>query len=353
MSRVGSSVAGVSRGGGAGPVGAGRAHAKVIVLGEHAVVYGAPALALPVPQLTVTASARWPADGADGSGEVSFTTPIPATGTPTGAAATSTAGAQAGSVVGGAPEGLRALVGEFAVLAGVSGRRGPQVVIEGGGVPHGRGLGSSAACARAVVLALADLHGVQVTEEDVFALVQSAENVAHGRSSGVDARAVGASGPLWFTAGQVQRVDIGCQAVFVIADSGTVGRTKDAVERLRTGFDQHPGSQDHFVQHATRLTEQARHALAAGRPEDLGTRLTGYHDLLHTAGLSTPGIDRLVTTALDAGSLGAKITGGGLGGCMIALTHPANTTRLTARLHHAGAAQTWAVPLRGPANHAP
>jgi mevalonate kinase len=316
-------------------VGIGRAHAKAILLGEHAVVYGAPALALPVPQLTVTASAGWSCRGADGPGGASFTM----TGSPSRPMVTQ------------ASDSLRRLITEFTAATGVDDGAHLDVIIDGA-IPHGRGLGSSAACARAVVLALADLHGREVTESETFRLVQTAENVAHGRSSGVDARAVGASVPLLFQAGEVQELSIGCDGLFIIADSGVVGRTKDAVGLLREGFQQHEGAQERFVHRASRLTEEARHALADGKPEELGSRMTDYHDLLRAAGLSTKGIDALVEAALTAGSLGAKITGGGLGGCVIALTRPEQAREVTQRLHEAGAVQTWVVPLRGLAKHA-
>lgn len=230
---------------------------------------------------------------------------------------------------------------------------GPHLdVIIDGAIPHGRGLGSSAACARAVVFALADLFGCEVTESVAFDLVQTAENVVHGRSSGVDARAVGALAPLLFRAGEAEELSIGCDGLFIVADSGVVGRTKDAVELLREGFRQHAGAQERFVRRATQLTEEARLALADGDPEHLGSRLTEYHELLRAARLSTRRIDALVEAALSAGSLGAKITGGGLGGCVIALTEPVRASEVTRQLHEAGAVQTWVVPLRGLANHA-
>ncbi|MEU4929123.1 mevalonate kinase [Streptomyces yokosukanensis] len=314
--------------------GIGRAHAKAILLGEHAVVYGAPALALPVPQLTVTAVARWSSRGTEEPGDVSFTM----------------TGAPSRPMVAQASDGLRRLITAFTATLGTD--DGPHLdVTVDSAVPPGRGLGSSAACARAVVHALADLHGREVTESETFDLVQTAENVAHGRSSGVDARAVGALSPLRFHRGEVQELSIGCHGLFVIADSGVVGRTKDAVKLLREGFQQHDGAEERFVRRASWLTEAARHALAAGRPEELGSRLTDYHDLLRAHGLSTRGIDDLVEAALTAGSLGAKITGGGLGGCVIALTRPERARDVVQDLQAAGAVQTWVVPLRGPADH--
>ncbi|WP_225840399.1 mevalonate kinase [Streptomyces sp. NK08204] len=316
-------------------VGIGRAHAKAILLGEHAVVYGAPALALPIPQLTVTASAGWASHTSDGQGDVSFTM----TGSPSRPMVTE------------ASDSLHRLITEFTTTMGVDGSPRLDVIIDGA-IPHGRGLGSSAACARAVVCALADLYGRDLTEEEKFDLVQTAENVAHGRSSGVDARTVGASAPLLFQAGRVQELNIGCDGLFIIADSGVVGRTKDAVELLREGFQRHAGAQDRFVHRASRLTEEVRDALCDGKAEEVGSRLTEYHELLRAAGLSTKGIDALVEAALTAGSLGAKITGGGLGGCVLAMTQPEQAREVTRQLHEAGAVQTWVVPLRGLAKHA-
>jgi mevalonate kinase len=313
-----------------GAAGIGRAHAKAIVLGEHAVVYGAPAIALPVPQLTVTARAGWSSHSGDDGGDLSFTM----------------SGSASRAVVTQASHSLRRLVGAFKERMGV--HDGPPLQVGlNGAIPPGRGLGSSAANSRAVVMALAGLFGRELTEDMAFDLVQTAENMTHGRASGVDAMTVGASAPLLFQAGRARRPAIGCDDVFIVADSGTAGSTKEAVELLRAGFGQRAGAREAFVQRATRLVDQAGRALAEGRPAELGARLTDYHELLHDAGLSTDRIDTLVRAALAAGSHGAKITGGGLGGCVLVLASPQAAGRVTQQLLEAGAVRTWAVPLRG------
>lgn len=304
-------------------------------MGEHAVVYGAPALALPVPQLTVTVSAGWSSHTSDDQGDVSFTM----------------TGSAWRPVVTQAADGLRRLTADFKATMKVTDSPHLEVIIDCA-IPPGRGLGSSAACARAVVSALADLCGREVTESVAFDLVQAAENVAHGRASGVDTLAVNASAPLRFQAGEVQQLSIGCDGLFIIADSGESGRTKDAAQLLRAGFQRHAGAQERFVRRASELTGEAELALADGKLEEFGTRLTDYHELLRAAGLSTDRIDALVDAALTAGSLGAKITGGGLGGCVIVLTQPERAQEVTRRLHDAGAVQTWVAPLKGLANHA-
>ncbi|MFE0060275.1 mevalonate kinase [Streptomyces sp. NPDC059003] len=296
---------------------------------------GAAGGAVPIPQLTATASAGWSAGSAQAGAadNLSFT----ATGSVTRTMVTQVS------------ESLRRLTAAFKARTGVTDEAHLDVIVDGT-VPPGGGLGSSAATSRAIVLALANLFDRDLSDADAFDLVQTAENVAHGRASGVDARAVGASAPLRFQAGRAAELAIGCDTLLVVADSGSPGSTKEAVRRLRASFTG-AGAQERFVERAGRLVDTAVAALAAGRAAELGAQLTEYHALLGAAGLSTDRIDALVTAALDAGSLGAKITGGGLGGCMIALTRPEHARTVTARLHETGAAQTWVVPLRRASGH--
>lgn len=329
------SVEGVSQDRRARSVGIGRAHAKAILLGEHAVVYGAPAIALPMVQLTATASAGWSSHAGDARGGLSFTM----------------TGSASRAVVTQASDGLQRLAAAFTERMGVEGRPHLDVILDGA-IPPGRGLGSSAANSRAIVLALADLFGRELTDGTVFDLVQTAENLTHGRASGVDAMAVGASAPLLFQAGRAQELAVGCDALFIVADSGTAGSTREAVELLRDGFSRGAGAREQFLRRATQLTEEAQQALAEGEAQELGERLTGYHELLRAAGLSTGRIDAMVGAALGAGSLGAKITGGGLGGCVLALTQPDQAREVARHLHDAGAVQTWVVPLRRLPRHA-
>ncbi|MFJ8477009.1 mevalonate kinase [Kitasatospora sp. NPDC094011] len=325
---------GTSKSPGVRPVGTGRAWAKVIVLGEHAVVHGAPALALPVPQLTVTATARNMAQTRGGPDVFSFT--------PRGCAPRP-------------PDvrsrrALRRMTSAFRTATDVPKGRGVEVDVDCA-IPVGRGLGSSAACARAVVHALCDLFDRALTPRQVFDLVQVAERVTHGRASGVDAMAVGASAPLLFQAGRAHEPTIGWDGRLIVADSGAAGRTKDAVDLLDESFRQRPGSREAFVRKATTLTQAALLALSQGRPEGLGEQLTAYHRLLRASGLSTERTDGLVDAALGAGSLGAKITGGGLGGCVIALVRREQAAQVTRRLLAAGAARAWSVPLTRSAGH--
>lgn len=332
---------------GDGPVrlGAGRAHGKAILLGEHAVVYGAPALAVPVPQLTAVAKAR--RVGGDGPDEISF----------------AIAGLESPEVTSLPTDGLQHLVTEFRQRAAVTEPMRVDVLVDCA-IPQGRGLGSSAACARAAVLALADAFDRRLDAGTVFDLVQTSENVAHGRASGIDALATGATAPLIFRNGAGRELPVamagsarpsdpaGFDAVLVIADSGVSGSTRDAVELLRGAFERSPRTRDAFVSRVTSLTEAAAHDLLQGRVADFGARLTENHRLLRDVGISTDRIDRMVDAALAAGSPGAKISGGGLGGCMIALAGDRRESAAVVRgIRQAGAVRTWVVPMGRFAGH--
>lgn len=325
--------------------GVGHAHGKAILLGEHAVVYGAPALVLPLPRLTVTATAtRFPGTN---SGPDRITVAV---GEPGWAAVTPVAvgGPGRAAVTPVATDGLRHLVTEFKKLAGRTGGLCADIVIESA-VPPSRGLGSSAACGRAAALALVEAYGHRLDPGQVYDLVQSSERVAHGRASGIDAVATGAASLLVFRSGTAGELPHGHpRATFVIGDSGAPGNTKEAVALVA----RRPSRCDAFVDQVAALTTRALGDLDRGDLPGFGGRLTENHRLLHELGVSTPRIDSLVQAALNSGALGAKLTGGGLGGCMLAMTdEPTAAEQVAAALRAAGAERTWIVRMPGTASH--
>lgn len=308
--------------------GTGCAHAKVILLGEHAVVYGAPGLAVPLSQLTTTARAVQEPQRVAEREEIWF-------------ASGQTTAAMPAEAVGG----LRDLVAQFKQNHDVSEQTSLQVVVEST-IPPGRGLGASAASARAVALALADLFGCELDAKAVFDLVQTAETAAHGRSSGIDAIATGSAAPIRYVSGVADELSCGFDGVFVVADSGVSGRTKDAIEHVRRVFDADPQVKADFLQQVSRLAETGVQSFVGGQASVFGAKLTENHQLLRALGLSTEHIDRLVDAALQAGSRGAKISGGGLGGCMVALTANQDEAHAVAvALRAAGAVSTWLAPV--------
>ncbi|MDZ7549331.1 mevalonate kinase [Bifidobacteriaceae bacterium NR047] len=214
--------------------------------------------------------------------------------------------------------------------------------------PPERGLGSSAAAAGAVIRAILDYYGARASEDEIFALTQSAERVAHGRSSGLDATATSASWPVRFKRGEFSRMDICMRAWLVLADSGCKGMTRETVEALRAKLDAHPCAVGAQLDDLGAIAVDAEDDLALGRAENMGARMNRAHKILADLGVSTPQLDKLVRAACEHGALGAKLTGGGGGGCVIALADSADAAeRVSAALRNAGACDTWIVDIGG------
>lgn len=324
--------------------GVGTAHGKVILLGEHAVVYGAPALALPVPQLGCRARVVRQARG--GPGLTGFRVLQGPSGVPSGPFRP-----LAHLPEEPAPEGIRELT--RAVLGEAFGRAAPGVdVTLENGVPPARGLGFSAACARALTLALADLAGLRLSADDVLRYVQLSETAAHGRASGIDALATGSRRPVLLDRGRASTPPVGGDGWVVVVDSGCGASTKEAVTMLRDGFARAPGSRETFLDRSTALTRAGLRDLEQGDLVSLGRALTACHELLAGLGLTTGRTEGLVRAALAAGSLGAKMSGGGLGGCVIALTADRHAaTALADLLVREHGAVCWTTPLVKGAGH--
>ncbi|MFD3970107.1 mevalonate kinase [Streptomyces cyaneofuscatus] len=307
----------------------GEAHGKVILLGEHAVVYGAPAVALAVPTATCRATALLGDRPGRGLTSLCVRTPDP--------------GGRYTELT--ASPSMHALVATALERADRTQATSVDLLLESN-IPPGRGLGSSAASARAVAASLNHLLDLRLGPQDLFDLVQSAERLTHGRSSGIDAHATGQSGLVVLNQGRMAVPVTARQGWVVVADSGTSGSTHQAVEMLNGLFTHSPFLQRDFLGRSTVLTADGLDALAAGQLERLGHRLTETHTLLTELGLVTAKVHGLVDTALSGGALGAKMTGGGLGGCAIALAGSrAQADELAAHLRAHGATRTWLAPL--------
>jgi mevalonate kinase len=283
----------------------GRGHAKVILIGEHAVVYGHPALAAGL-SVGITARAR------AGGGRLR----VPAWGLE------ATAGDD--SAVGRA-------------LAAIARRlESPALDFDADAdVPSRAGLGSSAALAVAVARAAAAAGGRPADDGAIDAAVAEAEAVFHGNPSGIDAAAAKSGG-----AGRFTRAT-GWQPVPVLQSIrlcvGLSGRPRDtaaqvaAVARLRDRL----AVADDILATLGKLADEAAAALAKGDVDGLGRTFDAAHGLLSALRVSSPELDALVQIARGAGAIGAKLTGAGGGGAVIALA-PGHERDVLARWKAAG-----------------
>ncbi|MCR2053160.1 mevalonate kinase [Actinomyces bowdenii] len=308
-----------------GREGHGRTWAKAILLGEHSVVYGHPAIAVALHDLRMEATAT-PITGPSHLASLGYSGPLASS-----------------------PQGFACVARAFEAAREFAGRMDQSFAIATrSNFPHERGLGSSAAASGAIIRAVLDACGRSASAEELFALTQMAEQVAHGRPSGLDAAATCAPGPIRFQGGRMtplsQRIEGAC---LVIADSGVHGSTRQAVEGLRARYEQDAQGIGALIGRLGELTTTAEVALDEGEAPSLGAAMDQAHAILAELELSLPVLDRLTAAARGAGALGAKLTGGGLGGCIIALAgDPGAAGRIGSALRQAGAATTWTYRMR-------
>ena len=207
-------------------------------------------------------------------------------------------------------------------------------------------MGSSAAAAGAVIRAILDYYAIEASEDQLFALTQEAENVAHGKASGLDAKATASARAVRFLCGEFSNINIRLHAWLVLADSGCKGQTRDTVEALRKKRDLNPHAVDAMLEQLGKIAISAQEDLELGQPLDIGLKMSRAHKILAQLGVSTPLLDELVSAACKSGALGAKLTGGGGGGCVIALAQSyEDAVKVAAALERAGAAKTWIVEI--------
>lgn len=305
--------------------GRGRTWAKVILLGEHSVVYGHPAVALPLHDLRMRVTAA-PVPGPSRLCSLDYRGPIDRSG----------------------PR-FACVARAFDKAREFSGRLGQSFEITTrSDFPHARGLGSSAAASGAVIRAVLDACRRDASADELFALTQMAERVAHGNPSGLDAAATSSSSPIRFQGGRMRPVSQRiAHAHLVIADSGVQGSTREAVSGLRRRYEQDAEGVGPLIDGLGALARTAITALHDGDAPALGEAMNRAHTVLTGLDLSLPVLDRLVGAARRAGALGAKLTGGGLGGCVIALTGSEGAAdRVRSALRRAGAPAAWTHRMR-------
>lgn len=301
------------------------AHSKVILFGEHSVVYGGPAIALPFTGLTLTATA-YSSPGPIRLESAFFSGAVDSPGSRDTLAAP-----------------IKAI---NETLERISAPREGFVLRVDGQMPVGRGLGSSAAAAAAISGAVAGFKGVRLDPNTMFEIVQAAEIEAHGNPSGLDALAVTADAPLFFRSGTAAELVTSLDEVLLIADSGISAHTRIAVARVAAQFEQNPDKVRSIFAEIDSHTTAAANDLIDGDAESLGKRMSAVHEQLRLIGVSTSELDSLAAAALGAGALGAKLTGGGLGGCVLALVKEDQAIEVERSLRAAGAATTWSLRMQ-------
>ena len=311
--------------------GVGEAPGKIILMGEHAVVYGAPAIALPFFSVGVKCTVRsHPGDTYIKS--VCYEGPL--TTSPSSV------------------EGIKKLI-EVTLEYLQQENKDLRIIIESL-IPPQRGLGSSAAVSVAIVRALFDAYHTVLSFDILNQLVSIAESIHHFKPSGLDAATILNEKLTVYQKGNpFYNPKSTLEGYLVVGDSGIEGNTKQAVSEVKQRFEDNPNEMREHIEQISQLTLKTELALLENNIHTVGVSMLQAHSHLKKMGVSDATMDNYVEVAMDAGAFGAKITGGGKGGCMIAIVNSViEAEKISQELLKAGMKQTWVYNMKEVQTHA-
>ena len=278
--------------------------AKAIVCGEHAVLYGAPAVSIPLPSQKMVVTGQH----CSGWEKEQFLF------------GRTRASPHVAGIIRDAYELLKLKVRRLH-LNGIS------------GIPIGSGLGSSAALSVAVLKVIASLNRIILGSSQLADMAKSLEARFHGRSSGLDTATVAWEAPLLFSMGQdpvplkhsisSPTTSTDSRIRFCLVDSGLRSSTFAMIQRARPWFTSHQSGSTRVATFVD-LAEAAGKAIESENIQLLSEVMNQAHILLAESGVSNHILEKTREQILAAGALAAKITGAGGGGCLLVLLNPIN-----------------------------
>src|SRR5690625_111875 len=308
----------------------GVAHSKLILVGEHAVVHGQPAIALPFPLIGVESIVE------RFVGNIYIDSTLYQ------------------GPIDHAPKSLVGIVNTIKQTLKLLKIPYKDLLIRiQSSIPPGKGLGSSASVAIAIVKALFSYFNEQYTDEQLLYLANISETFAHGAPSGIDPLTITSPSPIWYKKDEpIDYIHPKGEFYFVVADSGEMADTKTAVNTVTSLLKTAPQKVTGKIERIGDITYEARGALEKASKHLLGTLLNEAQKNLEAIGVSNSRLNKLIHFVREEGALGAKLTGGGNGGCIIALAqNELHSLQLTEKLKQFGAQAVWPFVLRNENNN--
>jgi mevalonate kinase len=301
---------------------------KIILLGEHAAVYNRPALAVPVIQVHVDVEVL-------DSPHTGIWIHAPGIDLDT----------DFGSLPPAHPIGS-VILKVFQRLGFSSPFPALNIAIEST-IPIAAGLGSGAAVSVAIIRALSGHLGQPLADDDVNQLAYEVEKLHHGTPSGIDNTVITYAKPVYFIKGKpLEILKTAKPFNIVIGDTGVPAPTKQAVGDVRRLWMRDQYNVEHIFNEISQISLVGRSFIESGRPELLGELMDQNHEYLQALTVSCPELDHLVDAARKAGALGAKLSGSGRGGNMIALVDSLRAESVAEALLSAGAKRTIVTEIK-------
>jgi mevalonate kinase len=303
---------------------------KIILLGEHAVVYGRPALAVPLPQVRATAEVEILEQAEEGTvrleaPDVDLSTWLHAL----------------------QPDHPLAKI-VLLVRQELEIEDHPAVELRvRSSIPVASGLGSGTAVSVAIVRALSKHWGKPLNTEQQSALAYEVEKLHHGTPSGIDNTVVAYEQPVHFIRGEApEPLSIGTSITLVVGDTGQPSNTSVAVGNVRKAWEADSVRYESLFDRIGEIVDRGRAGIEKGDLPTLGSLMNRNQVLLQEMGVSSSELEILIEAARSSGALGAKLSGAGMGGNMIALVDAAEAGSIEKALQAAGATWTLTAEVR-------
>lgn len=310
------------------PIATGYAGGKIILFGEHAVVHGQPAIAVPLTSIRAEAEIYL------GNGEFRIVLPEvhrefrflrPEEGSENG------------------------LVVTARLVLEKLGQPVPNMTISlKSTIPQKSGFGSGAAVSAAIGRALSAALGMPLSDDELNGIVYEVEKMHHGTPSGIDNTVICYEKPIYFVRNQpIEFITIARPIHLLVANLPHSTPTKVTVSDVRFLYEKHPRRVERIFNRIGYISREAREAIETGDVEALGPMMNENHRLLKRLTVSDDLMDRLCRLALRAGARGAKLSGGGRGGNIIVLIDKPSRGLITDALLKNGAGQVFYSVLGG------
>jgi mevalonate kinase len=294
---------------------------KAILFGEHAVVYGQPAIAVPVNQLKATTYILANPNGKPG--EVSIEAP----------------NIRMTEMLSDLDEGhpLKTAINETQKVLKIKHIPACKIRIVST-IPIASGLGSGAAIAISLIRAFSKFLGQDLLDSDVNAIAFEVDKYYHGNPSGIDNTVITYGQPIYFIKEiPFEIIKPYCPFNLVIADTGIKSSTREMVNGVRQRWSTDSRKYEDLFTEIGSITTVAKISIENGDYQKLGSLMSQNQEILRKIEVSHPALDHLIDMAEKSGALGAKLSGAGGGGNIIALTDEDHNEELITTLKKAGA----------------
>ncbi|MHA1409411.1 MAG: mevalonate kinase [Candidatus Odinarchaeia archaeon] len=215
-------------------------------------------------------------------------------------------------------------------------------------IPPSSGLGSSAAVSVATIKAVSAILDSELEENHIFNISYESEKVVHGTPSGIDNAVSVKGGAIIYQNGKVTKINSTIDLPLVIGNTLKTRNTGVLVGKVRDNYNKYPRIYRKIIDTIGEITLEAKKCIENNDIIRLGELMNINQELLSTMGVSTKELELLINTAKASGAYGAKLTGAGGGGCMVAVCDIAQRNHIAKKIKEAGgAAYITKISLEG------